>query len=840
MPYPSEHAARLRDPGDFQADSFRRKELAPGVNAILGRLEGETTMTMQAVRFDKDAFSVDEAKAWCKENDMKPIAFEPAAEEEAAADAAKSIFLEQEAQAVRSAFQALFASSAEAVPSVIGTPYVMDVAKGFVIVDDKGKRFQVNYRGDQAKGYTFAPPEKWIPVEQVYVPLSVKAVGDYELEVLGVPFGGPNGGKDSDGEYFDAASKLHLDKYKTPIVTYYHGLDAKGKPQGEPEAIATAEVKRTDDRGVWYRIVLDRAVDVAKKLWEAAKNGTLFASSGSLKHLVRVARDGHIDNWPTAEIALIDAEGKRQPANKFAVALPAMKAAYQRGGQSLPDIEPERSEAEGEGSEQPDPEASSNGTTQTKARGAEMDEKELTAILDARDAKKAAEDKAAAEKKAAEDAAIKAAVDAALEKEREEAAKNRRLPEVGTPLKYGDAAYDHLDAGDMAVLTGVLSASGKRVSETAIKSLAAKLEGDKTGVGEMGRQAMKMAGIKANELSYSTYASYGDEWVGIAYSQAIWEAIRLGTFVVNKLPAVEIPQGMESMYLPLESTDPIFFKVAEATTYDSTLKIPAATITNSPVGSGRVLLALAKLGARVIWSGELDEGSLMPFVDQLRKQLVAAGGEYLESALIDGDTETSASTNINDIDGTPAATDWFMVWDGFRKSCLVTTSANSRSAGGSLDISDYLETVKLMGAAGKNGFDRSKVGFIVDLATHYKTSLLPEVLTRDVFVNPTVEGGILSGVFGYSLNPSGQICKNGGAGGLSEASGKCDETAADNAYGQILAVRWDQWKFGWRRRMTLETTRIANADATEIVALMRCGLIQRDTEASAITYYVGV
>ena len=28
MPYPSEHAARVRDPGDFQPDSFRRKEIA--------------------------------------------------------------------------------------------------------------------------------------------------------------------------------------------------------------------------------------------------------------------------------------------------------------------------------------------------------------------------------------------------------------------------------------------------------------------------------------------------------------------------------------------------------------------------------------------------------------------------------------------------------------------------------------------------------------------------------------------------------------------------------------------------------------------------------------------
>jgi hypothetical protein len=40
--------------------------------------------------------------------------------------------------------------------------------------------------------------------------------------------------------------------------------------------------------------------------------------------------------------------------------------------------------------------------------------------------------------------------------------------------------------------------------------------------------------------------------------------------------------------------------------------------------------------------------------------------------------------------------------------------------------------------------------------------------------------------------------------------------------------------------MTIETTRVAAADATEIVALMRFGLTQRDTEASAISYNITV
>lgn len=69
-PFPNEHAARQRDPGDFQPDSFRRKEIADGVTYILGRLKGETTMTLQSVRFAAATFTPAQARAWLKEHDL--------------------------------------------------------------------------------------------------------------------------------------------------------------------------------------------------------------------------------------------------------------------------------------------------------------------------------------------------------------------------------------------------------------------------------------------------------------------------------------------------------------------------------------------------------------------------------------------------------------------------------------------------------------------------------------------------------------------------------------------------------------------------------------------------
>lgn len=83
-PYPNEHAARVRDPGDFEKGSFRRKKLPKseggkgGISIIIGRLKGETKTTTQAYRFDAKLYTVAEAKKWLKDNDVKYISFEPA------------------------------------------------------------------------------------------------------------------------------------------------------------------------------------------------------------------------------------------------------------------------------------------------------------------------------------------------------------------------------------------------------------------------------------------------------------------------------------------------------------------------------------------------------------------------------------------------------------------------------------------------------------------------------------------------------------------------------------------------------------------------------------------
>ena len=80
-PYPNEHAARIKEPSQYE--QFRRinDELGEGIDIIVGYKDGETEI--QSIRFDSSQFSEDEAREWLRENNWEVLEFEPAIEERA-------------------------------------------------------------------------------------------------------------------------------------------------------------------------------------------------------------------------------------------------------------------------------------------------------------------------------------------------------------------------------------------------------------------------------------------------------------------------------------------------------------------------------------------------------------------------------------------------------------------------------------------------------------------------------------------------------------------------------------------------------------------------------------
>ncbi|HUV84723.1 MAG TPA: HK97 family phage prohead protease [Methanosarcinales archaeon] len=94
MPYENEHSARLKDPDDFDPDSFRRKadgtiyghiKVPETIDVIWGKLKGANKPSdypiPQALRFPTKDWTVAEAKKWLKDNDIKYISFEAAESE---------------------------------------------------------------------------------------------------------------------------------------------------------------------------------------------------------------------------------------------------------------------------------------------------------------------------------------------------------------------------------------------------------------------------------------------------------------------------------------------------------------------------------------------------------------------------------------------------------------------------------------------------------------------------------------------------------------------------------------------------------------------------------------
>jgi len=83
MPYANFHAARIRDPDDFD-HIIVLKTLDNGIMIYGGPLKSdpEGPTKTQSYRFPKDKFTVAEAKAWLKEHDIEYILFEPAGETE--------------------------------------------------------------------------------------------------------------------------------------------------------------------------------------------------------------------------------------------------------------------------------------------------------------------------------------------------------------------------------------------------------------------------------------------------------------------------------------------------------------------------------------------------------------------------------------------------------------------------------------------------------------------------------------------------------------------------------------------------------------------------------------
>lgn len=408
-----------------------------------------------------------------------------------------------------------------------------------------------------------------------------------------------------------------------------------------------------------------------------------------------------------------------------------------------------------------------------------------------------------------------------------------------------DLRTAHLTAAEMALGLMALRANAPKgmkfadtqfVSFEYLKAMQSKAETElERGVfkDERNTYALKsiMPAVKASELDASNIALQGDDWASDWWSSTIWEVARANRIYKEVLARgvreEVIPDGAETAQFTTESSDPVAYVRNQANSLDSTGR-PQVTVNINPFATAKVSVTPNELSLASAFTTILQEDSIIPVVKQLNYQFNEKMEETIEQALINGDTTTTANTNINIIDGTPGtglSKPYYLLTDGWLKHALVTYTAFSRN-GGALDENDFRLTVKLLNRSIRNRKDR--LIFIVDSDT-YNTALdIVSIKTDEVRAkNSTLTSGSLEEIYGYRVVESAFM-------ELANSSGKV--TVAAGTLGRMLLVYPPYWGIAWKRRLTVENVYDPLSGTYVYVATLRMGMVARSNSAAAVSY----
>jgi HK97 family phage major capsid protein len=309
-------------------------------------------------------------------------------------------------------------------------------------------------------------------------------------------------------------------------------------------------------------------------------------------------------------------------------------------------------------------------------------------------------------------------------------------------------------------------------------------------------------------------SGYGSQLVGAQYVGDLWEAARAETRVFGLIDTFEMTAP--TAYIPVEVDFPELLLVTESTANNS------SNYSTVKTGSNRVSLTASKFVIHQMWSGEMEEDSIIPFVPFLRRQLALSLAYYSDSLVLNGDTTNAGTGNINLDDADPADTKHYLAFDGIRHAGLVDNTANSANLAGAITL-DALAAARgrMMDNTNKHDWghpnDPNDLIYVCDPGTADAIAALDPVLNARIYNGGTnLLSGQVAAILGYPVISSPAVSKT-------EADGKVSTTGNNNTKGQVVTFNRRGFKAGWRRRVKLETERIPATDQSRIVASLRMG-----------------
>ncbi|MCY4463993.1 MAG: phage major capsid protein [Chloroflexi bacterium] len=391
-----------------------------------------------------------------------------------------------------------------------------------------------------------------------------------------------------------------------------------------------------------------------------------------------------------------------------------------------------------------------------------------------------------------------------------EAAKSARI-EVGSE-------FDALDAMDLLhgymLLRSANSFHG--VSERFSNALAHKVT----------RAQLKAS--KADELAYSTQTGFGDEWVPDLWSQQIWHKARSDNTILPLFQSIEMPSN--PFELPIEGTDPTVYFVPE-TQDEAQLTLGSGNpIPDSKIGSGKATLYAKKLALRVGFSSELVEDAVVPVLTIYRQQAARAIADAIDHVLLNGDTTSAATGNINSDNAAPESRAKYLALDGLRQLPLVDNSENAQAMAGAPTLAKLRQTRFLM--PGKYAARPTDLVWLVDSGTYAALLGLDEFLTMDkAGALATAQTGQIGFMDGIPVFVSAEMPLTGTTGKVGGGS---------NNKGQALCVYRPGWFVGYRRKIAVGVEYLPYYDSYQLTATVRLAFVRFDTEVASCLYNIAV
>lgn len=383
----------------------------------------------------------------------------------------------------------------------------------------------------------------------------------------------------------------------------------------------------------------------------------------------------------------------------------------------------------------------------------------------------------------------------------------------------------------------------REIDRTAIDDLFPRIPlsefyGADRALARAGKYELTGAYQRAIRAMDTAESGFGSQLIGAQYVGELWEAPRRLGRIFPLIDSFEMAHP--TAYLPVEVDIPEMLFVAENTANNS------SEYTTVKTGSQRVQVDAKKFVIHQMWSGEMEEDSIIPFVPFLRRQAALAVAHYADSLVLNGDNTNAATGNINLDDADPADTKHYLAFDGIRHAAIVDNTSNKVDVAGPITLAQLnglralmIDSTRLVDWG--HPTDASDLVYISDPFTADKIAMLDEYLTVDKYgPQATVLNGEAGRILGHPHVSSIAMS-------LTEADGKVSTTGGNNVKGQVAAFNKRGFKVGWRRRVMVETERLPARDQTRIVYSLRLGFgrftptgAASGIEAAAVAYDISL